>query len=622
MDNRHLVNGHGEQPSDLATTTGCLSEADLADYVGGLLSGAAYESAARHLATCDACREKAVACWRVASAVPHEEDLAAYAATPEDVNRYLDIIGLPAPAPRRSRTTLAKAVQILFPPVIPRWAYGLALALVLAGASVLAWWRPAPKSYERLYAQGLSSLQSTPSWGHTPSELYLVAGSPTREIRQSGGEPPDWALDSALVHFSQAVGTNPRYVRAHVGLGQVYLLKRQPAEAQKHFEAALRLDANDAEAVNGLGIAWFEQAMAAEDPSLKDQQLRAAAEQFAKNLKAGRAPLETLYNQAKTYYELGDKVQALDLIERYLAQDAQSLWAERLSAIRDKLRLISYREFEKEVDAACRPPHRQRLAQIVATSPHAPWLIKRSLLASIGKEVDGDPAGARQLFERAAALDDAYREYTGDAGYLPLFEYYGRLSAAEKRRTAEAYRLTMAAGDCFTTGDVAESLRLAEQGLSVFKQLGNGWAEASISHIQANAYFYQRFAYSQASIFYEASLKAAASIHDRDAMIRALSGLGVAAQAQGRHDEARAYLDQVLGLAEGLRDTFHQAFAFNAFGILYRGLGYWDEAARYHGRALALNRRFGNAMGQLETLQHLGWLYQQTNAYHQSLRCL
>jgi tetratricopeptide (TPR) repeat protein len=367
-------------------------------------------------------------------------------------------------------------------------------------------------------------------------------------------------------------------------------------------------------------MALFDLARGESDLYTKDNLLKAASEAFAQILAKDPGRLEVLYNQALACYEWGDnKSKTLNLIERYLAQDSQSKWAKELSSIRDKLRVSSYEIFDKEVEDAFKHGQLDRLAQLVSFSPHAVWLIKKSLIVSLKLEIEGDRAGAGQAFGIAQAIEKAYRQFTGEAHYGQLIDFYTKLSDEQKQQKYRADRMAKAALTYYQCGNEDASLALSAQALVVYQQLHDYWQEALMHVLRGDCYFYRRSEYDRALAAYQATLLAAEHSQDPDVRAWAYGNIGVIYQDGGNYYDMKTYVDRMLVLAEQLKNPAYQAFALNYFGNLYRELGGWEESIRYYSKALILNRRMGDQPGQLQNLEHIGFLYQRSKEFYKSI---
>src|SRR5262249_23294649 len=147
----------------------------------------------------------------------------------------------------------------------------------------------------------------------------------------------------------------------------------------------------------------------------------------------------------------------LSTIEKYLTLDSGSEWAERLRSIQDKLRLSSYGIFNEEIEEAFKNKRFHRLKQAASYSPHAIWLIKKSLRNSLKLEIEGQTEAARQAFDMAQALEEVYRQFAPDSDYRPLIHFYTRLTPAQKQQKYEADHLANEALSSYQNGDLKKS---------------------------------------------------------------------------------------------------------------------------------------------------------------------
>lgn len=610
--------GNESRHSDLFNESGCLNELGFSRYLSESHAESERRILEHHLAHCNECSEKLAHFIRAPYVEPTEEELTTYATTPEDIDRYTKLITSHLQKPAPKEPARSRLFTIFHGLAAPRFGYALLviLAMVLAGAFV---WMRYVRRGDELYAQGIESLNSLSKF-ETTSGLRLTASPVKTELHSTSTPDGDVrALDRALFYFGQALALNSKSVPARIALGHIYLLKGESREACEHFQEALKLDGSNLDATNGLGVALFERAMAERDPHAKDELLRASSHTFDKISMTTSAPLEVLYNQALACYELGDKAKTLDRIEKYLARDPKSKWAEKLSSIRDKLRLSGYDIFYREVNEAFRNRQIDRLAQIVSRSPHGAWLIKGSLRLALKREAEGDLDGARQEFAIAEAVERAYRRSTGDDNYLRLIDFYKKLTDQQKRRKHQAIRTMEEAFLHYRNGNLDKSLALSAEALAISKKLGDDWDGAYINHVRGNCYFYRLSDYALALSVYEAAAVAARNAGDYDQLAQALGNISVIYQDKGDYYKMKRYLDDMLATAEKIGNTMHRAFALNYLGNFYRELGHWQLSMRHYSQALALSRETGNQNGQLENLEHISFLYQRNKEYEKSV---
>lgn len=145
--------------------------------------------------------------------------------------------------------------------------------------------------------------------------IYLAIGNPelpdapfeARLAALKQRDPTTYSADEALAVLNEAARDNPADPQPHFFSGQIYLGQRQPQEATRAFDAALRRDPRNAEALVGLGRAL----VALEEGRMSPEAL--AAFQQAATLTEDPAPW--LY-QAIAAMEAGDN------------EEARRLWGE------------------------------------------------------------------------------------------------------------------------------------------------------------------------------------------------------------------------------------------------------------------------------------------------------
>ncbi|MBI1748563.1 MAG: tetratricopeptide repeat protein [Acidobacteria bacterium] len=619
MSNGDALIRDGGDSSDLFTESGCLNDLALAIYVSRSTTAVERKTIEEHLFRCEECVETVGHIGQAIRDSSLEDDTVAHALPAPDINKYfgqIEPLLRQRPVEMPKRPTL---VKLGANPFALRWA-SAALVLMMLFGGLLYWMGSAQRRHHDLYALGMENLKSVPLF-QTTSGLRLVGApmSPRWERGESAlSKDHVTGLDQALAYFLQALGARPKDLPTRLNLGKIYLAKQQPALAFKQYEEALKLNKNLIEAINGLGLSLYEQAITEADPYRRDEKLGASSQRFAEVLAINPEQPDALYNLALTFYALGNKAQTLETIERYSALDSQSPWAEKLFLIRDKLRLISYEFFQGEVGEAFQSGRWDRLAQLISRSPHAIWCIKKSLTSSVEKEMENDLAGAKQDFAKAAAVENAYRAYTGDLSYQRLIEYYRKLSYAQKRLKYQATNLTNAAFTRYIQGDLASSLELAAAALKIFPQGHDYWQESYIYHLMGNGYFFQS-EYDKALAAYSAMARVAEHSQDREDLADALTNISVICQMRGNYFEIKACLRQALLLAETLNNAQMQARAYNALGNMYRELGDLEESLRSYAESLKRNRRMGDQLGELDNLEHISLLYQRGQQYEKAI---
>jgi non-specific serine/threonine protein kinase len=203
-----------------------------------------------------------------------------------------------------------------------------------------------------------------------------------------------------------------------------------------------------------------------------------------------------------------------------------------------------------------------------ATAPAGP---RARALASAGAlaNMQGDHAEARALLEEGLAL---YREL-GDRG--------GSARALSSLGLA-AYRL----------GELTEARALLEEGLALYRELGE---KEGISHsLNALGTVVDSLGdHTAARALLQESLALRRELGDRRGIAQSLNSLGLVAYRLGELTGARALLEEGLALQRELGDTLLIANALERFARLAGAQGWPGRAARLWGAAEGLRRALG-----------------------------
>ncbi len=137
--------------------------------------------------------------------------------------------------------------------------------------------------------------------------------------------------------FYQAIAVKEELREAHLGLGYIYLSKRQFSKARQQFQTLLNSRGNDYQALLGRGVTLFEEGASLEDPLNRKSRVEVALVDFENVLKEIPASNEALHDKILTLHALGRHKEASQEIEKYLSVDGQSIWAERLRSLQARI---------------------------------------------------------------------------------------------------------------------------------------------------------------------------------------------------------------------------------------------------------------------------------------------
>ena len=119
-------------------------------------------------------------------------------------------------------------------------------------------------------------------------------------------------VDQAIVEFETILELEPRFTRAHYGLGYSLLLKGAPDEALPHFQEALRLEPQNCGALHKAGSILEYQGRLAE-----------AASYFQRRVEVEPSSAQALKPLARVLIAMGDYAEALSHLQEAMRRDPQ-----------------------------------------------------------------------------------------------------------------------------------------------------------------------------------------------------------------------------------------------------------------------------------------------------------
>ena len=179
--------------------------------------------------------------------------------------------------------------------------------------------------------------------------------------------------------------------------------------------------------------------------------------------------------------------------------------------------------------------------------------------------------------------------------------------AAQGRMVARAKLLARAAELAYRQSDYAATVELAEESLSICREVGDQQGIASVLIKLGNAAT-EAGDYETASTFMEEALAIWKELDDKHGTARALISLGWAALRPGDYPLAKARLEEALVLSRELGDTRSIGFELSGLGEVALRLGDYGQATRLLEESLELRRQLGNKWGVGVSLGTLGWV--------------
>ncbi len=190
---------------------------------------------------------------------------------------------------------------------------------------------------------------------------------------------------------------------------------------------------------------------------------------------------------------------------------------------------------------------------------------------------------------------------------------------------ARAKTLNGAGNLALSQGDLARAATLLEEGLSLFRELGDmAGVATSLSHLGLLAYY--RGDLARAAILHEEGLTLVRQLGDTAGIARSLNNLGMVAQEQGDLARAEVLYAECLALDRALGDPSGIASSLGNLGLVAQFQGDLDRAATLHAEGLAQFQELGDTAGIARSLNYLatvaqeqGDIFRAAALYEQSL---
>lgn len=202
----------------------------------------------------------------------------------------------------------------------PGWSV-IAPILLIAFAGVFAW--------QIFFSQsklnkGLAALNGSYRQGR-PLEARL-AGFGYAPFRDSGGKANEQSLKQAEEILFTQIKQPDTSTTLHAR-GQFYIAMHKFDEAIQQFDTALKLEANNAQILNDLGIAWMEKATQNKSSPDANKQFAQSRIHLEQALQHDPRSLEALFNLALLDFRQGRWKAAEERWQVYLKNDERSAWA-------------------------------------------------------------------------------------------------------------------------------------------------------------------------------------------------------------------------------------------------------------------------------------------------------
>ena len=487
------------------------------------------------------------------------------------------------------------------------WAAAAAVAAVVVGGTVWGL-----KSYQEVQrsnhflAQAKAALEEVYA---ATSEGGLRLDLPFRSTATSRSDVPGEQLERSKTLFSQALAIRGDVIEAHLGLGAAYIGESQYSKARGAFQDVLKIQPFHPQALLGMGVAEFEEAIRSKDPLQRDDLLKKALADLDEVLERNPGSLEAQYNRIRILYETGRHTEALQEIDLYLSRDSQSIWAARLRELKIRIELSKTDAVEKTVEHAAASRDATTLGDMVRLVPDkAPGAIQAALRRSL--EMDPSPAESGRPDSEdyrwaAEIMAEAYSGVTASKGYTQLVRFYDGLSPpsrATKRKLDATYRNLV---DLYRQGKIENALAQSESIRRRYSDLQDSWQLLNLHHLRGSCFYYTA-QFRKAELEYREMLRLAELIGSPDLLAMSLAAVGSALSEQRKMEEYLLLSQRLKQVAEEHNLDYWSAFASRNLGTTYLLLSRLEDSKEAYLEVLGPAYRLRDEGILVNTLENLG----------------
>ena len=214
--------------------------------------------------------------------------------------------------------------------------------------------------------------------------------------------------------------------------------------------------------------------------------------------------------------------------------------------------------------------------------------------------------------ERIASIEDMLEDYRA----FPLEQRDFHAEARLLRRLGGLYR---------QLGRWAEAEQLYQQGLEIYREVGDRTGEGKVLSNLGNIYTSRRL-WRKAEKYHQQSLVIQRESGDLSSEGRTLNNLGVMYERQEQWGDAEKCYQQSLAIKREIGDRIGEGATLNNLGNIHKSQGRWGDAEKCYQQNLTIKREIGNYLGESYSLANLGEIYvlqgrlmEAENCYQQSL---
>lgn len=469
--------------------------------------------------------------------------------------------------------------RMLYAPSALRFAV-IALVLSCIGLAV---WRVG--FYESDANQGLAELRA----GYLTerpfeSRLTNFDYAPFSSMRgEDKSTAETLARDRAARRLLDAVQSEPGAKSLHA-LGNYYLTEKQFEKAVSQYDAALKLDPNNARLCNDYGVALLEKAKQiapGEQTGRRYENLARAYEYFTKAAELNGSLLEALFNRAVALQQMNLPGQAKRAWLDYLEKDSSSAWADE--ARRNLSRL------ETETSSSAKTPERvladffeaferrdEELAwQIVSqtremiTGTMVFFQLARGFLASADT---GESVSVEKYLAAMRFVGKMEKQKAGDPYFDELAEFYASSDRPTRGILSQTQNQVKTGYVLTQNSKYSEATAVFERTEEMFAKTGNSW-ESKLSGYWVG-FLQDRAGKIEDSVPRFLALKNyCESKNYKWLTTQPLNWLAESAFGQNEYSKAIDYLNAALVITEENSDTYNRQKLLARLGGYYSHLG-------------------------------------------------
>jgi CHAT domain-containing protein len=578
---------------------GCLVDEDLYLYISRQANAETLGSAESHLAQCADCRRHLAELLEILQ--PADEQAAEEIPAPSktEVDRALAII---EEVSRKERTATRRPSHYF------RWPLAAAASIAIVA---LSFWGLKnfyeTKKSEAFFSQAEAIMNQNyvdSSPGNLRLDLPFHSTSANRSL------PNAESLRQAENLFFQALAYREDLVDAHLGLAGIYLRESKLNQAREEFQKVLAIRKGNVPALIGRGVTQYEEAIQGVDPLKRRTLLEGALSDFGEALKMAPASSEALYNKIWTLFESGLHKEALQEIERYLARDSNSIWAESLKALQIRMRATQISAVKEDVRRLAWERNKSALMELARQAPYQMpeaimSVMKQSLEVDSIPSTPGNPS-SEDLRRAADTMETAYREATGDTGFKTLLAFYAGLSPPQRELKKTLDKKLQDLDGLYRKGRFTAVLSESSTLLSRYTELQDFWQVTDVHHLRGNSYYLGTADFDAAAAEYSRMLNSADRINSSALKAKALGSLALASGMKRKVDDSLSYANNLKSLAQAHNLKSLELYAFMQLGAQFQVMGQFEQSFREYSIALGMGYRLLDGLLIVEALEYLG----------------